>query len=148
MKRHWDFFKDSDASFGLFYPLHYTMAAFEVDTHAERARQHFLDAGFAQDDVAVATGSFVTEQLESMDDAGWFDRLRAQLADLVGTETGYLQDDRKHAQRGGAFLFAYTPDQERIDRAHALLERLHPIYARRYHYAGIERIRYPAQSKL
>ncbi|GAB3039950.1 MULTISPECIES: hypothetical protein [Oleiagrimonas] len=148
MKQHWDFFKDSDSSFGLFYPLHYTMAAFEVDTHAERARQRFLEDGFAEDDVATASGPFVADRLESMDDANWFDRLRAQLADLVGTETGYLQDDRKLAQRGGAFLFVYTPDQDRIDRAHALIERLHPIYARRYHYAGIENIRYPAQSKL
>ena len=71
-----------------------------------------------------------------------------ELVRAVGTELGYVDDDLKTARRGGAFLFAYTPDRETTDKAVELLKYAHPIYARRYHRAGIHRISYPKQSVL
>jgi hypothetical protein len=147
-KLHWDFFKDSDSSFGLFYPLHYTIVAFDTLERAEEAHRQFLAGGFAEDDVAVASGPFVIGQLETEEGANWLDRLRAGIAKVVGTEQGYIDDDLKLARRGGAFLFAYTPDDAAIQRVHQLIPRLHPMFARRYHGAGIERIAYPPQSTL
>lgn len=148
MKHRWEFFKEPDSSFGLFYPMHYTVAAFDTDDRAEYARQRCLEAGFADDDVATASGPFVINRLESMKGANWLDRIEAGIARVVGTEAGYIQDDVKLARRGGAFLFVYTPEQGDIDRLRGLLKRLHPIFARRYHAAGIEAICYPPQSTL
>ena len=145
MKQHWDFFKESDHSFGLFYPMHYTLAAFEHDTRAELARRRLMEAGFDDDDIAIVSGSFMLDTLESIKDANWFDRWRISLARLVGTEAGFIEDDKKLAQRGAAFLFVYTPDPLSIDRIHALLRREHPLFARRYHHAGIESICAPTQ---
>lgn len=145
MKHHWDFFKESDNSFGLFYPIHYTVAAFEHDTRAELARRRLMDAGFADDDLAIASGSFMVRTLESVKGANWLDRWRIRLAQLVGTEAGFIEDDLKLARRGAAFLFVYTPDRDSIDRIHALMHREHPMVARRYHQAGIESICAPAQ---
>ncbi|HET7360092.1 MAG TPA: hypothetical protein VFJ04_08090 [Rhodanobacteraceae bacterium] len=147
-KQHWDFFKDSDSSFGLFYPLHYTLLAFDTLERAEQARRQFLDAGFAEDDVATASGPFVIGRLETEEGANWLDRVRAGIAKVVGTEQGYIDDDLHLARRGGAFLFAYTPDDAAIQRVHRLVPRLHPMYARRYHGAGIESIAYPPQSTI
>lgn len=147
-KSHWNFFKDSDESFGLFYPLHYTVAGFDNIGRAEEVRQAFIDDGFAEEDVAAASGPFVIEQLETEEGANWFKRLRAGIARVVGTEAGFLDDDMKLARRGGAFVFVYTPGDSEIERMHALLKRLHPIFARRYLGAGIERIQYPPQSTL
>ncbi len=148
MKAHWDFFKESDTSFGLFYPLHYVVAAFDDFEQAETAKSRFLSEGFSVDDVATASGPFVVEQLESEEGAAWFDRLRAGIARIVGTEAGFLDDDVQLARRGGAFLFVYTPDDHSADTTRSLIDQLQPIFARRYHRAGIERIRYPPQSEL
>ena len=147
-KKHWEFFKHSDESFGLFYPVHYTVAGFDNLDRAEEVRTAFIDAGFPEEDVVAASGPFVVEQLETEEGANWLKRLSAGIARVIGTEAGFLEDDLKLARRGGAFVFVYTPDDAQIERMHALIKRLHPIFARRYLNAGIERIHYPPQSTL
>lgn len=148
MKMHWDFFKESDTSMGVFYPLHYVMAAFDNEARAAEIRERFVEAGFREDDVAAVEGPFVAEKLESMEDSSVLEKVGQELVRAVGTELGYVDDDLKTARRGGAFLFAYTPDRETTDKAVELLKYAHPIYARRYHRAGIHRISYPKQSVL
>lgn len=146
MRHHWEFFKESDSSFGVFYPLHYVVAAFDTIERANEIRERFLDAGFADDDVATASGPFVVDKLESPRGAGWFERFEAGVVSFLGTELGYIEDDRKLARRGSAFLFVYTPDGATIRRTEALLERAHPLSARRYDHAGIRRLIYPPQA--
>ena len=148
MKEHWDFLKENDSSFGLFYPLHYIVASFETIERAEKVREQVLARDFAHDDVAAVPGSFVIEHLESQEDADWFDRVRAGIARVIGTEAGFLDDDLQLARRGGAFLFIYTPDNDSAEQSRQLMKRLHPMFARRYHQAGIESIHYPPQSTL
>ena len=148
MQEHWTFFKEQDRSFGVFYPLHYVVAAFETPERAEEIRKVFVDAGFDDSDVASATGSFVTQKLESMSGATWIERFKIGFASFLGTELGYIEDDRKLAQRGAGFLFIYTPDDASIAKAEHLLVRAHPICARRYDHAGIRRLIYPSQAAL
>lgn len=148
MKRRWAFFKEADTSFGLFYPRHYVVAGFDTYERAREVEQQFVEAGFARDDVAAATGPFVTRRLESQRGIPWLKRAQAHIASAIGTEAGYIEDDLKLAQRGGAFLFAYVPDAAAGERARLLLRRSHPVYARRYHALGIERLVYPPQSTL
>lgn len=145
---HWEFFKEQDSSFGVFYPLHYVVAAFDTPERAEEVRKTFIDAGFADDDVASATGGFVTSKLESMSGATWIERFKIGFASFLGTELGYIEDDHKLAQRGCGFLFIYTPDETSTKNAEALLIRAHPLSARRYDHAGIRRLIYPAQVTL
>ena len=71
MEQRWAFFKESDHSFGVFYPLHYVVAAFDTPERAEVVRKTFVEAGFDDSDVASATGPFVTQKLESMKGATW-----------------------------------------------------------------------------
>jgi len=148
MRNHWDFFKESDTSMGVFYPLHYVLAAFETDTRAAEVRGQFLAAGFAEDDVAAVDGPFLVETLESLEGSGMIERAQQAMVRFVGTEMGYIEDDRKTAARGAGFLFVYTPDDDSTQHAIDLLKRVHPIYARRYNAAGIHRISYPKQSVL
>jgi hypothetical protein len=147
-EQHWAFFKEPDRSFGVFYPLHYIVAAFDTPERAEEVRAIFVDAGFGDDEVASATGPFVTQKLESMDGATWIERFKIGFASFLGTELGYVDDDRKLAQRGAAFLFVHAPDAGSIEKAEKLLLRTHPLSARRYDHAGIRRIVYPAQAAL
>lgn len=145
MKSHWDFFKEGDHSFGMFYPRHYILAGFDSIERALDAERELLTQGFAEDEVRSATGSFVVDQLESMEDAGFLDRLKMQIARAVGTEAGYIDDDLKLARQGGAFLFVYAPTDQDCSRAMAALEPQRPVFARRYLPMAIERLIYPAQ---
>ena len=145
---HWEFFKEQDRSFGVFYPLHYVIAAFDTPERAEAVCKDFVDAGFDASDVASTTGSFVAHKLESMSGSTWLERFKIGFASFLGTELGYIADDRKLAERGAGFLFIYTPDDTSIDKAEKLLMRAHPLSARRYDHAGIRRLIYPPQAAL
>jgi hypothetical protein len=147
-QEHWQFFKEQDRSFGVFYPLHYVVAAFDTPERAEAVRKEFVEAGFRDDEVASATGPFVTRHLESMKGATWIERFKIGFASFLGTELGYIDDDRKLAERGAGFLFIYTPDNASIGETEKLLVRAHPISARRYDHAGIRRLIYPPQAAL
>lgn len=148
MRNHWDFFKESDTSMGVFYPLHYVLAAFDSDVRAGKVRERFVAAGFAEDDVAAVDGPFLVEALESLEGSGLVERAQQAVVRFVGTEMGYIEDDRKTAARGAGFLFVYTPDEASTQQAIELLKFAHPIYSRRYNAAGIHRISYPKQSVL
>ena len=148
MKQRWDFFKESDSSFGVFYPMHYVVAGFDTDAHAEAAAAAFREAGFAADDVATLPGNDLVNRVESQHDANWLDRLMASVSHVVGTEAGFIEDDLKLARRGGAFVFVYAPKHEGAERASAVLRRQHPVFARRYHEAGVVKLAYPPRSTL
>ncbi len=145
MKRHWEFFKEGDHSFGMFYPRHYIVAGFENHALAEAAERDLLRQGFGDEDVRAATGDFVAHELESMDDASFLDKLKIQISKAVGTEAGYIEDDLELARQGGGFLFVYVPTDEDCARAMATLEPLYPVFARRYLPMAIERLIYPAR---
>lgn len=148
MSERWEFFKESDTSWGMFYPRNYIIAAFDTEAHAQQAERAMHEAGFEEEDVATASGSFVTGKLEYVDDRNWLDKIKVEIARAVGTEEGYVEDDVKHAARGGSFLFVYAPDEPSAERATHVLKRCHPTYARRYLPLAIDRIIYPKQSVL
>jgi hypothetical protein len=148
MKQHWDFFKQTDRSFGMFYPRNYIVAGFDTEEHARTTEQQFLDAGFAREDVRSAAGWFVVNDVEQDREPGWIDQVGAQISRLLGTEAGYIEDDLKLARRGGAFLFVYAPDDATTHQATHLLERAHPVFARRYLPFAIQRLIYPPQGDL
>jgi hypothetical protein len=148
MLHHWDFFKGSDHSFGMFYPQDYILIGLDNEARAKQVEQMFLDDGFRGDNVAFASGSFVTTKLESLKDADLIEKIKIGIARIAGTEQGYVDDDLKLARRGGAFVFVHAPDDEAAARATGLIKRIHPVFARRYLSLGIERIVYPNQSTL
>lgn len=148
MHKRWDFFKEADSSFGLFYPRHYIVAGFESLSAAEAAEAALRESGIAHEDVRAADGSFVVDHVESQKDASFLDRIKEGIARTLGTEAGYIDDDMKLAKRGGAFVFIYAPDNAIAESVHEQLKRLHPIFARRYLPMAIERLIYPKQSVL
>ena len=65
MEQQWDFFKKSETSLGVFYPLHYIVAGYDSLDEAEAAEAAFRGSGVAADDVRAATGAFVAQQFSS-----------------------------------------------------------------------------------
>ncbi len=140
MTQHWAFFKEGDHSFGIFYPRHYIIAGYRTLADAEAAEAAFRKEGFPPEDVRAATGEFVIGQLEAHHGQSWLERMEARLVEFAGTETGYLREDADLARDGGAFLFAYAPDDARLNQARRVFAQHSPAYARRYLPIAIERI--------
>lgn len=148
MGQRWNFFKESDASWGMFYPKNYLVAGYGSRERAEEVKARLLEAGFPADEVATASGAFVVEQLEHDPEPGFLDRMKQEIARAVGTEAGYIDDDLKHAREGGAFLFVYVPTDDAVTRARRVIDASSPVLARRYMALGIERYTYPPQSRI
>ncbi|MGH8163853.1 MAG: hypothetical protein ACREP1_05920 [Rhodanobacteraceae bacterium] len=140
MTEHWEFFKEGDTSFGIFYPKHYIVAGYHNIAEAEAAEAAFRNAGAPADDVRATTGEFVVGQLESRHGASWLERMEARLVEFAGTEAGYIREDADLARDGGAFLFVYAPDDARMAQARRVFAQHGPAYARRYLDVAIERI--------
>ena len=148
MRKHWDFFKEADHSWGVFYPRNYIVAGYGSLAHAAEVKHALLGAGFGEDEVAVCDGDFMVNELESTSDSTWFDRIRQEIASALGTEMGYLEDDLEHARQGGAFLFVYVPNDPAVLRARSVIDPSRPVMARRYLALGIERYTYPPQAEI
>lgn len=142
----WSFFKDGDSSFGMFYPKNYTLAGFKDRQAADVAMRALLDGNLPQEDVQVVSGSFLIEELESQPDSSWLDRIKQSIAEFIGTETYFIDQDVALARQGGAFLFVYTPDDVDARRIEKVLVAHHPVYARRYLPMAIERLVEPPPS--
>ena len=128
-----EFFKEGDTSLGTFYPTHYIVAGYHNMADADAAAMAFKKNGFADEDVRVAEGALVLQKMEEREeDANWLVHMQQQLAELAGTEAGYVRDDADFAQAGGAFLFAYAPEDEHVDKAQLVFAQHGPAYARRY----------------
>lgn len=148
MIRHWAFFRQSDTSFGTFYPRHYIVAGYPSFDAAQAAEDAFTSSGTSAKDVRAATGDFVVNQLEAHQEANWLQRAEAHLAAFAGTEAGFLQTDAELARRGGAFLFVYAPDDDRVEQARTVFALHRPDYARRYLQVAIERLIDPLPSHV
>jgi hypothetical protein len=140
MIRHWAFFKQSDTSFGTFYPKHYIVAGYSSLRDAQAAEQAFTESGIDADDVRATSGDFVINQLEAHREANWLQRAEAHIAEFAGTETGFLNDDAELARKGGAFLFVFAPEASHVAHARKVFAQHRPAYARRYLHVAIERI--------
>lgn len=133
-----DFFKKGDSSMGTFYPTHYIVAAYPDMPAAEAAAAAFDREGFADEDVRAAEGNFVIDVLQSREDSNLLERAQHKLVKFVGTEQGYVREDIELARSGGAFVFAYAPDEEQRDAANRVFAQHAPVYARRYLNVAIE----------
>jgi hypothetical protein len=140
MIRHWAFFKESDTSFGTFYPRHYIVAGYPSFAAAHAAECAFSASGVAADDVRATSGDFVVNRLEAHRKVNWLQRTLAHVAEFARAESDFLQDDAELAGNGGAFLFLFAPDDSRVSHARTIFARHPPVYARRYLKVAIERI--------
>lgn len=140
MEQQWDFFKKSETSMGVFYPMHYIVAGYDNMDDARAAEAAFRESGVAADDVRAASGGFVAGQLETRPDRNLLDKIENAVVKHVGTEKGYTAEDKMHADDGGAFLFVYAPEDEDAANAKAVFEKHPPVFARRYLRIAIEQI--------
>ena len=131
------FFRDSDTSFGIFYPVNHLIAVFKSPAVAEAAATQLRASGIAAADVLVIDAAYVIEDVRTrLTEAGWLDRLLQAMS--IGKEARFWNDDLAWAEQGAGFVAAYCPTDE-IAQVQADLLRPHaPLSMRRYRALAIE----------
>ena len=126
--------KDGETSFGSFYPKNYLLAVFPDDATAVRAGDALRAAGFAEDDVVVASGAQALAHDAALNaNEGWFTRLREQWAKLYTDASAGTQRLLERARAGSAFVLTYAPEDDQRARA---ADTLRPLGPQRMLYYG------------
>ena len=141
MSRLSTFFQDKDIEFGVFYPKHCILAAFENLADADRAREAVASVGLAAKNVISVSGAEVVEFAENhMLKDGLWGAMMTELSRIFGTEAVYADKDLAAAKKGAAFLAVHCPTEEAKILAWKALEPAHPVVARYYSFGGIEHL--------
>lgn len=126
-------FKEGSSSFGSFYPKHYVLAVFLNNADASAAADALRTAGFAHDDVMVASGEEVAAfNATAKAEQGLLSKIGEQWSKLYTDESADARTLMDFAKRGAAFVSAYAPDEENTKRATAVLKPLNPGLMRKY----------------
>lgn len=125
--------KDGETSFGSFFPKNYVMAVFKTDAEAARAGEALSAAGFAADDVIVASGADVVEHDAAIrSEQGLLAKLGEKWSRLYTDEAADADALVKLAASGAAFVLAYAPDEAQTTRATEVLRPFNPPIFRKY----------------
>jgi len=135
------FFEAKDIEFGVFYPKHCLLAAFEDLADADSAKEKLALAGFVGESVISVSGADVVIFAEDhlLKDGLW-GVLMTELSRTFGTEALYADKDLAAAKKGAAFLAVHCPNGEVKAAAWKALEPAHPVVARYYSFGGIEHL--------
>jgi hypothetical protein len=122
-----NFFKESDSKLGVFYPMHYIIAAFPTFEKTSEAAQALRRAGFSSDEVLAIPSNEVLKYFEEFRaNSGLWAGVMTMLSRAFGTEQMYADDDVHQAQGGAGFLAIYSPEETETTRVKAMLEPFEP----------------------
>ena len=125
--------KDGGTSFGSFFPKNYVLAVFKTDAEATQAGDALRAAGFAADDVIVASGADVAEHDAAVhSQQGLLAKLGEKWSRLYTDEAADADALMKLAREGSAFVLAYAPEVADTERATAALRPFSPPILRKY----------------
>ncbi|MEP6832217.1 MAG: hypothetical protein ABJB74_02440 [Gemmatimonas sp.] len=125
--------KDGGSSFGSFFPKNYVLAVFPNHADGERAGAALGAAGFATEDVIVASGSDVAEHDAAVrSQQGLLSKLGEKWSRLYTDEAADADALMKLAQQGAAFVLAYAPEEADTERATSVLRPFSPPVFRKY----------------
>ena len=108
------FFKESEASMGVFYPKHYIIATFHEFSSAKDAYKALRKVGYSDDDVMAATGQEMLDYFTHLGkEAGLVGAAMRPVSRFFGTEGLFSEHDIQLAKRGSGFLAVHSlTDQE------------------------------------
>ena len=125
--------KDGEMSFGSFFPKNYVMAVFRSDAEADKAGEAITAAGFAADDIIVASGADVVEHdAELRSQKGLMAKLGEKWSRLYTDEAADADALVKLASQGAAFVLVYAPEEAETTRATEVLRPFNPPIFRKY----------------
>ena len=133
------FFKESDESFGVFYPKHYIMATFPSYEASRLASQALRGAGFAEDEVLAVSGAEMLGFLRDFKhDAGVWGWAMTELSRFFGTEAKVVDEDVRKANADAGFVAVHAPTEAEKGRISGLVKPFFPSEMRWYRSSGVE----------
>src|ERR1019366_9921352 len=141
MSRLSTFFKESDESFGVFYPNHYIMATFPTFDAARKATQALRNAGFAEDEVLSITGPELLDFLkEFKHHTGVWGEIMTEVSRFFDTEARKVDDDVLNAEKYSGFRAVHAPTDAEKARIVELVKPFSPLNMRWYLPSGIDNL--------
>lgn len=124
---------EGGTSFGSFYPKNYVLAVFLNDPDADTAGHALETAGFASDDIIVASGADVADHDDAVQSQqGIFAKLGEKWSRLYTDEAAKADTLMAMARDGAAFVLAYAPEDDDAERAANTLKAFNPKVLRKY----------------
>jgi hypothetical protein len=133
------FFKESDTSFGVFYPKHYILATFPSFGLAEQANFALRKAGFGEDETLAVTGGEALEFFRKFhDEAGLWGSLMNEVSRFFDTEAVLVDQDVQHAKEGAGFLAVHSLNERASQRIREVVSPFAPIAMHWYLPAAVQ----------
>lgn len=115
------------------YPTGYVLSVFPDVAHADRAVAALLAAGFAPDDLVVATGAEVLVYSgELRADPGLCTRFERFVARIFGDEASLADELVGLAELGHTFVAIHAPDEAATRRAAEAVHAFAPVVLRKF----------------
>lgn len=125
--------KDGSSSFGSFYPKNYVLAVFVEHGAAEQAASAAHAAGFAEDDVIVASGAdVVAHARDAQAEQGILSKMGEMLSKLYTDESADSHTLVSLAGAGATFVLVYAPEDDDTAKAATTLRAFGPAIMRKY----------------
>lgn len=119
--------------FGVFYPLHYVVAAFPSEDSARKVKQALHTGGYEEDDVLYFGPKEIEERTGRMiEQAG-------VLANL-GTTVDTIRGHHKLARDGAHFLMIHAPTDDESARVMNVVRREKFRVAQKFHRFAIQEL--------
>lgn len=126
-------FKGGDTLFGIFYPTGYVLSVFEDSADAEGAGAGLRNAGFADDDLVLASGADVLAYSHVLrGNPSLFTRFERFVSRVYGDETHLADEVVELAKRGHTFVAVYAPDAAATARVANTVRPFAPIVLRKF----------------
>lgn len=133
-----EFFKESDATLGIFYPRHYVIATFPKYSAAKEAYQSVRNAGFPEGEAMLATGAEALAFFKHFrEDAGLWGIVMRPISRFFATEVIYADRDIDHAQEGSGFVAVHSRTEQTTRRITELMNPFAPSSMEWYLAGGI-----------
>ena len=133
------FFKESDASLGVFYPKHYIIATFPEYSAAKDSYQALRKIGYCEDDVMVATGQEMLEYFKHLrEEAGVMGAAMRPVSRFFGTEGLFSEHDVEHAKVGCGFLAVHSLTEQETEKIAETVKPFAPSSMEWYLSSGIQ----------
>ena len=132
------FFKESDTSFGVFYPKHYIIATFPRYSRAEEAYRTLRNAGFAEDEVRLATGAEVLTFFKHFrEDAGLWGIVMRPISRFFATEVTFADRNIELANEGAGLVAVHSRSEQETAKITELMKPFAPSSMEWYLAGGI-----------
>jgi len=133
------FFKDSDSSLSVFYPLHYMIVTFPSYAAARGAYEALVLSGYSEHEAILATGPEVVVFLEKFrDEKGLWGMATRSLSRFLGGEAINSDVNIADAKEGAGFIAVHCEEESDALKAIKLMEAYKPSSADWYLSVSIQ----------